>query len=312
MVPASQQHMLPSIKQYESARDEPIPQIDLDDEYQEGDVAWLETPLNPTGEALDIQHYADKIHKVDGTLVVDATFAPPPLQNPLLWGADIVMHSATKYLGGHSDLLAGVLVVKTVEEWRKLWYSRTYIGNVMGSLESWLLLRSLRTLHLRVPRQSETATALAAWLQKFTTLPSGESLEGVPGGLITTVYHASLQDKSKFDPTTQLTGGFSPTFSFVFSNVAQAKAFPHRLHYWTGATSLGGVESLIEWRKRSDPDADPKLIRLSVGVEDFEDLKNDLLQGFGAVKDLSDAAAVVVVDESSTEAKEKEEKSDGA
>lgn len=280
--------MFKSIEVYEEARGASIPRIDLDDDYQEGDIAWVETPLNPTGEALDIQHYAKKIHAVGGKLIVDATFAPPPLQNPLLWGADVVMHSGTKYFGGHSDLLAGVLIVKSDEEWKKLWNNRTYIGNVMGSLESWLLLRSLRTLHLRVIRQSQTATALAEWLNKFANIPEGETLEGVPSGLVTRVHHSSLQDKTKFNPETQLTGGHSPTFAVILSNIVQAKAFPRNLHYWTSATSLGGVESLIEWRRRSDPNADPKLLRLSVGVEDFEDLKNDLKKALIAVKDLKE------------------------
>ena len=114
---------------------------------------------------------------------MDSTFAPPPLQYPFKWGADMVMHSGTKYFGGHSDLLCGVLVVKTMEKWkevwrhsaryvfvtdrpRQLWGIRTFLGNMMGSLESWLLLRSLRTLHLRVPRQSENAYGLAQWLSK--------------------------------------------------------------------------------------------------------------------------------------------------
>lgn len=183
---------------------------------------------------------------------------------------------ATKYFGGHSDLLSGVLVVNTAEEWRKvchtttsssastdnsrkLWSNRTYFGNTMGSLESWLLLRSLRTLHLRVPRQSQTATALAAWLQEIAGIPtgnarlaycqyfltplvllallpyltvSGQSLDGVPGGLIARVQHASLQDKTKFDPATQLTGGYPATFAITLARATQAKALPHRLKYW--------------------------------------------------------------------------------
>lgn len=277
-----------SIDVYQQSRDVPVEIIGLDDEYQEGDVVWLETPLNPTGEASDIQHYADKIHKVGGKLAVDATFAPPPLQNPLKWGADVVMHSATKYLGGHTDLLGGVLVVKTEEEWNKLWVHRSFIGNTLGSLESWLLLRSLRTLHLRIPRQSQTATALAAWLNTLTSIPTGESVDGVPGGVVVSVKHASLQDKSLFDPATQLTGGYGATFAIILSGITQAKTLPLRVKYWTHATSLGGVESLIEYRRRTDPGADPRLLRLSVGVEDYEDLKNDLKNAIASVADIKD------------------------
>jgi len=276
-----------TIRVYKHSRDTDVPVIDLDDDFQDGDIAWVETPLNPTGEARDIQYYSDKVHAIGGKLVVDATFAPPPLQNPLKWGADIVLHSATKYLGGHSDLLSGVLVVRTVEEWRKLWDHRTYFGNTMGSLESWLLLRSLRTLHLRVPRQSQTATALAAWLNELTTIPAGQFLYGIPSGLVVRVQHASLQDKSKFDPATQLTGGYGATFAITLAGVSQAKTLPHRLHYWISATSLGGVESLIDYRLRTDPEANPCLLRLSVGVEDLKDLKNDLNQGLVAVASLA-------------------------
>lgn len=117
-----------------------------------------------------------KVHAVGGKLIVDSTFAPPPLQYPFKWGADMIMHSGTKYFGGHSDLLCGVLITKTREEWYPLWNDRTYIGNTPGNLESWLLLRSLRTLHLRVPRQSENATALAGWLAKGG--------DGVPEGVL--------------------------------------------------------------------------------------------------------------------------------
>ncbi|GJJ07204.1 hypothetical protein Clacol_001404 [Clathrus columnatus] len=279
---------LNTIGVYQQSREIPVNVIGLEEEYQEGDVIWLETPLNPTGEAKDIQYYAEKAHKVNAVLVVDATFAPPPLQDPFKWGADVVMHSATKYLGGHSDLLSGVLVVKNKEEWLKLWQYRTYVGNIMGSLEAWLLLRSLRTFHLRIPRQSQTATALAAWFNTLKAIPKGETLDGIPGGIVVDVKHASLQDKSSFNPATQLTGGYGATFAVLLSNEAQAKTFPHRLKYWTCATSLGGVESLIEYRKRSDKNADPRLLRLSVGVEDLEDLKNDLKDGILAVANLAD------------------------
>jgi len=226
------------------------------------------------------------VHAVGGKLVVDATFAPPPLQNPLKWGADLVLHSATKYLGGHSDLLSGVLVTKSAYEWQKLWGNRTYSGNMMGSLESWLLLRSLRTLHLRIPRQSESATALAAWLNQFTSVPAGQEVDDVPGGLVIRVQHASLQDKTGFDPATQLTGGYGATFAIMLRTAAQAKSLPHRLELWIAATSLGGVESLIEYRLRSDSTSDPRLIRLSVGIEDLVDLKNDLRRGLNAVAQL--------------------------
>ncbi|KAJ7744539.1 Cys/Met metabolism PLP-dependent enzyme-domain-containing protein [Mycena maculata] len=254
--------------------------IKLDDEFENGDLCWLETPLNPSGESRDIQYYADKIHKVGGKLFVDSTFGPPPLQYPFKFGADCILHSATKYFGGHSDMLAGVLVVPTKEEWDILHNDRTYMGNCLGSLESWLLLRSLRTFHLRVPRQSETATALVEWLHKLASTPEGQSFEGVPGGVVSHVWHSSLQGKDTrgFDPSTQMTGGWNATFSIQFSKPEYAAWFPHSLKYFTPATSLGGVESLAEYRYSWDPSGDPRAVRISIGVEDLDDLKADIGQ----------------------------------
>ncbi|KAI0069148.1 cystathionine gamma-synthase [Artomyces pyxidatus] len=261
--------------------------VDLDDDFTGVDLAWVETPLNPTGEARNLQHYADKvIHAVGGRLLVDATFGPPPLQSPFKWGTDIILHSGTKYLGGHSDLLAGVLVVKTDEEWGKLWFDRIALGNVLGSLEAWLLLRSLRTLHLRVPRQSATATALADWLNKIANTPKGESFDGVAGGIVTKVWHSSLQgkDASGWSPEQQMEGGHSPTFAMLLDNAEAAGALPHLLKYFIPATSLGGVESLIEQRRRSSPNDDPRLLRISVGVEELVDMKADFRQAFKALE----------------------------
>ncbi|KAJ7699987.1 Cys/Met metabolism PLP-dependent enzyme-domain-containing protein [Mycena rosella] len=254
--------------------------ISLDDEFKSGDLCWLETPLNPTGESRDIKYYADKVHKAGGKLIVDSTFAPPPLQYPFKFGADCILHSATKYFGGHSDMLAGVLVVRTKEDWDTLQSDRTYLGNIIGSLESWLLLRSLRTFHLRLPRQSETASALVEWLHELASTPAGQSFEGIPGGVLTHVFHSSLQgtDPRGFDPSTQMTGGWNATFTVQLSKPKYAAWFPHSLKYFTPATSLGGVESLVEYRFSWDPSGDPTAVRVSVGVEDLEDLKADIGQ----------------------------------
>ncbi|GBE79576.1 Uncharacterized trans-sulfuration enzyme [Sparassis crispa] len=268
-----------TIQVYKQSRGEGLPIIGIDDSFQPGDLCWLETPLNPTGEARDIQYYADKVHAAGGRLIVDSTFAPPPLQYPFNWGADVVLHSGTKYFGGHSDLLCGVLIVPTVDEWKQLWQYRTFLGSMMGSLESWLLLRSLRTLHLRVPRQSQTATGLAKWLNQAA---GGKAADGIPTGVIDKVWHSSLQGKDArgFEPSIQLEGGYNPTFAIFMTNDEYARLLPHKLKYFVPATSLGGVESLIEQRIQSDPGADPRLIRISVGVEDLEDLKNDLRRAF--------------------------------
>ncbi|OSX60368.1 hypothetical protein POSPLADRAFT_1066693 [Postia placenta MAD-698-R-SB12] len=264
-----------TIHVYQHTRGGDVPMIDINDEFQPGDLCWLETPLNPTGEARDIKYYADKVHAAGGRLIVDSTFAPPPLQYPFKWGADMILHSGTKYFGGHSDLLCGVLIVPTEDEWKTLWSQRTFLGSMMGSLESWLLLRSLRTLHLRVPRQSETATSLAHWLSQAA---GGKAWDGIPAGLIDKVWHSSLQgtDARGFKPKAQMEGGWNATFAIFMTDPEYARLLPHSLTYFVPATSLGGVESLIEQRASVDPTADPRLVRISVGVEDLEDLKDDL------------------------------------
>ncbi|KAG8217580.1 Cys/Met metabolism PLP-dependent enzyme-domain-containing protein [Butyriboletus roseoflavus] len=241
-----------AIEVYLRGRFEKTPIIDLEDEYQEGDLCWLETPVNPAGVSRDIQYYANKTHAVGGKLLVDSTFGPPPLQYPFKFGADCIFHSGTKYFGGHSDLLCGILIVKTAEEREQLWRDRVYLGNMMGSLESWLLLRSLRTMHLRVPRQSASGTEIAQWMYKASLVPEDQEFDGIPGGVITK-------------------GGYNATFSIILARRPQAEALPHSLEYFVPATSLGGVESLVEQRIKADPKENPLLVRFSVGVEEVEE-----------------------------------------
>ncbi|KAK4054811.1 hypothetical protein OIV83_000735 [Microbotryomycetes sp. JL201] len=259
--------------------------IGLDDEFPKTGklLVWVETPLNPTGEARSIQHYANRAHAAGGIVAVDSTFAPPPIQDPFKWGCDIVMHSATKYFGGHTDVLAGTVSVKDKESWLKLWHNRTYTGSNLGSLEAWLLLRSLRTLTLRVPRQVQTATALAQWLQSLTRAAPGSNLDG-PADVIDIVWHATLQSDARdlVGPNKQMTMG-SACFAIQTTKDVYATHLPHSLQLFTPATSLGGVESLIEQRVVSAPESDPRLLRLSIGLEDFEDLKEDLIRGFNKV-----------------------------
>lgn len=264
-----------------------LQQLDLDCDASElgpGDVVHVETPLNPTGEARNLQYYADKAHKAGAWLTVDATFGPPPLQDPLQFGADIVMHSGTKYFGGHSDMLCGVLTIRPEKkEWIKdLRLDRLVLGSVMGSLEGWLGIRSLRTLELRVTRQSATATALVAWLESQRQDPSSPLSPS-----IYKVQHASLQPEAAVEDSwlqKQMPGGYGPVFSLWLQREEDAKRLPSKLHLFDHATSLGGVESLIEWRAMTDPNVDRRLLRVSIGVEGLEDLKRDLTQGLEALK----------------------------
>lgn len=246
----------------------------------EGDVILLETPVNPLGTALNIEAYAQKAHSRGAYLIVDSTFAPPGLQDPFQWGADIVMHSGSKYFGGHSDLLCGVLATQRKDWIKRLLEDRLALGSVMGNLEGWLGVRSLRTLEVRVQRASQTAANLIAWLQRAVSAsdPAPGSDEQIVQTVLDKIFHASLQDELWV--RRQMPNGFGPVFSIVLRNEVFARRLPSELAFFQHATSLGGVESLIEWRALSDARVDPKLLRISVGLEDWQDLKNDLLQAF--------------------------------
>ncbi|KAK3337079.1 pyridoxal phosphate-dependent transferase [Cercophora scortea] len=272
-----------------------LEQLELEDDadlakLQKGDVIHVETPLNPTGEARDLAYYRKKADELGCFLTVDATFAPPPLMDPFQYGVDIVMHSGTKYFGGHSDLLSGVLSIRpdhaADKDGKPGWYKqlveeRLFLGSVMGSLEGWLGVRSMRTLELRVMRQSASAQQLVDWLS--SELKSGA---GAVSDLVLKVQHASLQPEAA-DANSwlrkQMPNGFGPVFSIYMKSEEDAKRLPSKLHLFHHATSLGGVESLIEWRAMSDLTCDKRLLRVSVGVEGWEDLKEDLLQGFRAL-----------------------------
>ena len=229
-------------------------------ELRRGDLLWLETPKNPKCEVTDIAQAARGAHAAGAWLGVDSTFATPVLQRPLHLGADFVMHSSTKFLAGHADALGGVLAVGDPERAAQLRRERAVQGNVPGVLETWLTLRSLRTLALRVERQSGSATRLAAWLT----------------GQVPRVWHPSLPGHPGYEVAKEQMRGPGGVLSMELDSEPAARALPARLRLLRDATSLGGVESLIEWRRRHDPQAPPALLRVSVGLEDPEDLIEDL------------------------------------
>jgi cystathionine gamma-synthase len=233
-------------------------------------LLWIETPANPTLAITDIAAMADLAHRVQATLAVDSTFATPLFQTPLLLGADLVMHSATKYLNGHSDVIAGTLTTRTKDAlWDRVIRHRFQTGNVLGPVETWLLLRGLRTLFVRVETQTRSAQAIA---EHFNGHPGIErvlypGLPGHPG-------HAIAQRNMK--------GGFGAMLSLqVVGGASEALRVASRLRLWRRATSLGGVESLVEHRASVEPPTSPtpkNLLRLSVGLEDVNDLIADLAQ----------------------------------
>lgn len=258
--------------------------LDQLDQVEQGDIIHIETPLNPTGEARDLHYYSEKARAVGAYLTVDSTFAPPPLQDPLQCGADIVLHSGTKYIGGHSDMMCGILVIhprRVAQGWIDTLYSeRLVLGNVMGNMEGWLGLRSLRTLELRVKRQSSTAQTLVNWIHDEM-----QDSSSVVGQVVDSIRHASLQEEDLQDGwlKRQMSGGFGPVFAIWLKTTEQAKQFPSKLYIFQHATSLGDVESLVEWRAMSDSTCDKRLLRISCGVEDPTDLKMDLPRGFRAL-----------------------------
>lgn len=262
--------------------------LDLDcpaDQLEAGDVVLLETPVNPQGTAFSIEAYAKKAHSRGAYLLVDSTFGPPGLQDPFQWGADIVLHSGSKYFGGHSDVLCGVLVTKREDWFKKLRDDRLFLGNVLGNMESWLGVRSLRTLELRVQRLSQNAGRLVSWLDKarHAENPAKDSDEAVVQSLVQNIEHASLQKDDMSWLLKQMPNGFGPVFAITLTKENFARKFPSKLSFFHHATSLGGVESLIEWRAMTDETVDRRLLRVSIGLENWEDLKNDFVQAFRAL-----------------------------
>jgi cystathionine gamma-synthase len=233
-------------------------------------LVWVETPANPLWTITDIQATADLAHAAGALLAVDSTGATPVLTKPLDFGADIVMHSATKYLNGHSDLTAGSLTTRADNEhWQRVRAVRAQGGATLGSFESYLLVRGLRTLYLRVRAASESALAIA------------EHFNGHP--LVAEVLYPGLVSSRGHDIAfRQMTGGFGGMLSIrTAGGEAAAIATAASVRLWKRATSLGGVESLIEHRASVEGAGSPvplDLLRLSVGIEHVDDLIADLEQ----------------------------------
>lgn len=250
-----------------------------------GDLVHVETPRNPTGECVDLAALAARARARGALVSVDATFAPPPLLDPWPLGADVVMHSATKFLGGHSDLLCGVLATRDEAMWRELWAERTLLGGVVGGLEAWLGVRSLRTLEVRVRAQSAGAERIVDWIRGcLEGGGEGDEAESVRAA-VERVHHASVQARQPGSEwvRAQMPAGYSPVFALTMRDADAARCLPSKLALFHHATSLGGVESLVEWRRMTDKGVDPRLVRVSVGIEGWEDLKRDLAGGFRAL-----------------------------
>lgn len=245
-------------------------------------LVWIESPGNPLMSITDIARCAELAHDHGALLGIDNTFATPALTQPLDLGADIVMHSATKYLGGHSDLLGGVLVVRDTGLYEQLYFVQNATGATLDPFSSFLLSRGLKTLDLRVRAQSQTALDLAQWLHADRRVK-----RVLYPGLTTHPGHELAKR--------QMDGAFGGMLSFeVLGDYATTKEVAESTRLFQLAVSLGAVESLIEQpasMSHASYDAEDRarhgisdgLIRLSVGLEDFEDLRDDLDQALDSV-----------------------------
>ena len=231
-------------------------------------VLWIETPANPLWSVTDIAGAADIAHAAGALLAVDSTAATPILTRPLALGADLVMHSATKYLNGHSDVIAGALTTAREDaSWERLCSARSSDGAILGSFEAYLLLRGMRTLFPRVERACRSAQQIA------------EALSRNPR-VLDVLYPGLARHPGHGVAARQMSGGFGGMLSIRVRGGAEAAiAAAARVEVWKRATSLGGVESLIEHRasvEGADSPAPADLLRLSVGIEDPQDLIVDL------------------------------------
>ncbi len=233
-------------------------------------IVWIESPTNPNWDIIDIAQAAEIAHAAGAILAVDCTTSPPSTTQALALGADIVFHSATKYLNGHSDMTGGVLTcADTNALWDELGEIRELQGSVMAGFEAWLLIRGLRTLYLRYDRASANALTLAKHFQGHK--------------LIENVLYPGLPSHPGHEiAKRQMTGGFGGMISILIKGgAAQAQDVSRFTQVFVPATSLGGVESLIEHRKAVEGPLSivaDNLIRLSIGIEDVNDLIADLEQ----------------------------------
>jgi cystathionine gamma-synthase len=236
-------------------------------------VIWIETPANPTWDITDIAGASGIAREVGAIVAVDSTAATPMLTRPIELGAGIVMHSATKYLNGHSDVIAGVLATKNDDElWQRIRYVRGGGGAVLGPFEAWLLLRGMRTLHVRVATACANAMAIA---RRFEPHPQ----------LSHVLYPGLASHPGHGVASRQMSGGFGAMISVRLKAGEQAaKDFTNRLRVFKQATSLGSVESLAEHRASVEGPGTlcpPDLVRLSIGIEHVDDLIDDIAQALG-------------------------------
>lgn len=241
--------------------------------FEGADLVLLESPTNPMLEVADLPKLIDAAHSAGALVAVDNTFATPLLQRPLTSGADLVVHSATKYLAGHSDVVLGIVLSDSSHLHGAITAYRTLHGAIAGPFEVWLALRGLRTLPLRLERAQSNAMELARRLSKHPKIAQ--------------VRYPGLAQDPGFVTATRVMDGYGAILGVVpTGGVLEADQLVEKLRLWTPATSLGGVESTLERRRRFATESltvPENLLRMSVGIEDIEDLWNDLEQALDAI-----------------------------
>lgn len=240
-------------------------------------VVWVETPSNPLMKITDIAAVAQIAHEIGATVVVDNTFASPYLQQPLALGADAVIHSTTKYLGGHSDVLGGAVILKEAELADKVGFLQFGVGAVSGPMDAWLTIRGIKTLAVRMDRHTANAQAIA------------ERLVGHPK--LSAVYYPGLPDHPGHELAASQMSGFGGMLSVQLADGPTARRFAESTTLFQLAESLGGVESLVCYPSEmthasvrgTELEVPDSVVRLSVGIEDVGDLTDDLLSALDAL-----------------------------
>ena len=247
-------------------------------------MIWVETPTNPLMKLADIRELSRLAHEHDILLVVDNTFASPYFQRPLELGADIVVHSVTKYIAGHSDVVGGAVMVNDDGLYEVLKFHQNAVGAILSPFDSWLVLRGIKTLALRMERHEYNASRIASYLEGHE--------------LVERVYYPGLESHPQHELAKRQMSGFGGMLSFeVRGGLDAAKKFVESLKIFSLAESLGGVESLIEIPSIMTHASIPKeerlrtglkenLIRVSVGIEDLDDLIDDLEDGFKELRNI--------------------------
>lgn len=246
-------------------------------------LVWIETPTNPMLKVIDIARIAELSRKraPEAVIGVDNTFMSPYFQKPLNLGADLVLHSTTKYINGHSDVVGGMLVAKNADFAKKLYFTQNSAGAVAGPMDSFLTMRGIKTLHVRMDRHAANAGELAAWLEKHPKVDR--------------VIYPGLKSHPQHEIARKQTTGHGGMITFyVKGDMSACRRFLENCHLFTLAESLGGVESLVNHpaimthasvpaETRKTLGIHDNLVRLSVGIEDLSDLRKDLEKAFSAV-----------------------------